>query len=94
MLLLNGCFITELFRKYNSIYLRDAHDPILQFGWMFSSLKRDPILFENQIPFFVLTKLFEMTKVPNQQDNLINLAMFFFQYRLLPFPSPYPRIKS
>jgi hypothetical protein len=69
MLLLDGCFITELFRKYNSMDLRYVHDPILQLGWMFSSLERDPILFENQIPFFVLTKLFEMTKVPTSKTT-------------------------
>jgi hypothetical protein len=42
------------------------------------------MLFENQIPFFVLTKLFEVTVIPNQQDNLIDLAILPLLL-LLPF---------
>jgi hypothetical protein len=83
MMLLDGCFIIELFRKLAMKDLRDESDPIFQFGWMFCSLTRDLLLFENQIPFFVLTKLFEMTEVPNQQDNIIDLAMLFFGIPLL-----------
>ena len=59
MLLLDGCFIIELFRRLVMMDLRDEHDPIFQFDWMFNSLNRDLLLFENQLPFFVLTKLFE-----------------------------------
>jgi hypothetical protein len=84
MLLLDRCFIIELFRKFTKKDLRDECDPIFQFGWMFCSLTRDLMLFKNQIPFFVLTKLLEVTVVSNKQDNLIDLAMllllllFFF----------------
>jgi hypothetical protein len=85
MMLLDGCFIIELFRKFEMLDLIDERDPILQFSWMFYSLKRDLLLFENQIPLFVLTKLFKMTKVPNQEGNLIDLAVLFFQVSLLPF---------
>ncbi|XP_062162472.1 UPF0481 protein At3g47200-like [Alnus glutinosa] len=85
MMLLDGCFIIELFRKFVMWDLIDQRDPIFQFSWMLYSLKRDLLLFENQIPFFVLTKLFEMTEVPNWQSNLIHLAVRFSQATLLPF---------
>jgi len=86
MMLLDGCFIIELFRKFARTDLRgDQCDPIFRLDWMFFNLKRDLLLFENQIPFFLLTKLLEITEVPNQQDNLIDLAVLFFQVSLLPF---------
>ncbi|XP_059446781.1 UPF0481 protein At3g47200-like [Corylus avellana] len=80
MMLLDGCFIIELFRKFRRRYLiGDPCDPIFQLDWMCPMLLCDVLLFENQLPFFVLTKLFEMTAVPNQQGNLIDLALFFLE---------------
>ncbi|KAF5464925.1 hypothetical protein F2P56_014962, partial [Juglans regia] len=61
MMLLDGCFIIELFRKCQMPHLRDKHDPIFQMCWMLAVIARDLILFENQLPYFVLTKLFEMS---------------------------------
>lgn len=54
MLLLDGCFIIELFRKLALKDLRDECDPIFRLDWMFYSLACDLMLFENQLPFFVL----------------------------------------
>ncbi|XP_059447889.1 UPF0481 protein At3g47200-like [Corylus avellana] len=86
MLLLDGCFIIELFRKFKKTDpIHDECDPIFRLDWMFYSLTRDLMLFENQIPSFVLTKLFEMTEVPNEQDHLINLAMFYLEGSLFSF---------
>ncbi|XP_059446778.1 UPF0481 protein At3g47200-like [Corylus avellana] len=78
MLLLDGCFIIELFRKLAVTDLREEFDPIFQVGWIFCTLKRDLLLLENQLPFFILTKLFEMTKVPNLHKEIIDLALHFF----------------
>ncbi|XP_059446782.1 UPF0481 protein At3g47200-like [Corylus avellana] len=85
MLLLDACFIIELFRKFEKMdQIHDECDPIFRLNWMLPSLWRDVLLFENQLPFFVLTKLYEMTAVPNQHDNLIDLAMSFLEDSLLP----------
>ncbi|KAI5649834.1 hypothetical protein M9H77_35839 [Catharanthus roseus] len=49
-------------------------DPI--FLLLAESWCRDLLLFENQIPFFILVKLFDMTKVPSSQEKgLIHLAI-------------------
>jgi hypothetical protein len=72
MMLLDGCFIIELFRKQARKELRDDHDPIFQLGWMLPMLWCDLVLFENQLPSFVLYELIEMTGVSNQQDNFIS----------------------
>jgi hypothetical protein len=83
MMLLDGCFIIELFRRFIKMDLRDECDPIFRLAWMRSKLSRDLVLFENQLPLFVLTKLIEMTKVPNQREDLIFMFMFYSRLGIL-----------
>ncbi|KAF5465149.1 hypothetical protein F2P56_015180 [Juglans regia] len=68
MMVLDGCFIIELFHKYE-IYRKtgDYHedDPIFQMWWVRSRIACDLLLFENQLPFFVLDKLFGMSESNN-----------------------------
>ncbi|KAL3506439.1 hypothetical protein ACH5RR_031821 [Cinchona calisaya] len=78
MLVLDGCFIVELLRKYNMNFLRDKNDVIFKMDWMIYWLQRDLMLFENQLPFFVLCKLFDLIEVPNQHSRFIYLALNFF----------------
>ncbi|KAJ1704664.1 hypothetical protein LUZ63_004443 [Rhynchospora breviuscula] len=53
MLLFDGCFILELFYKW----LCDNPDSLFKEGWGPSTIISDLLLFENQIPFFVIEKL-------------------------------------
>ncbi|GFY81626.1 transmembrane protein, putative [Actinidia rufa] len=85
MMLLDGCFIIELMRKFEMAYLREKNDPIYKMDWTVNSLQRDLMLFENQLPFFILCKLFDIIEVPNQHKRLIYLALCFFR-DLLPGP--------
>ncbi|KAL2249380.1 UPF0481 protein At3g47200-like isoform X2 [Sesamum indicum] len=78
MLVLDGCFIIDLARKSNMPHLREKNDPIFHMEWIMNSLQRDLMLFENQIPFFVLCKLFDLIEVPNQHSRLIYLLLSFF----------------
>ncbi|KAL0403632.1 UNVERIFIED_CONTAM: hypothetical protein Sradi_2004000 [Sesamum radiatum] len=78
MLVLDGCFIIDLARKSNLPYLREKNDPIFHMDWIMNSLQRDLMLFENQIPFFVLCELFDLIEVPNQHSRLIHLLLSFF----------------
>lgn len=82
MLVLDACFIIELLRKSNG---RDSgdhdhdRDPIFQMAWILNSLKRDLILFENQIPFFILCKMFDLIiDEPNQHQKLIEMFSVFY----------------
>lgn len=36
------------------------------------------MLFENQLPFFILVDLFNMTKIPDPQDNIVDLLIRFY----------------
>lgn len=77
MVVLDGCFIIELVRKFNMAELKEKDDPIFKMEWILSSLQRDLILFENQLPFPVLCKLFDLIEAPNQHDRLIYLLCGF-----------------
>ncbi|KAJ0054314.1 hypothetical protein Pint_02967 [Pistacia integerrima] len=77
ILLLDGCFISELFRKDAKEELRDPNDPIFTIACLQEYLNHDLILLENQIPWLVLERLFTLTKLsPN--ESLIKLALDFF----------------
>ncbi|KAG6731328.1 hypothetical protein I3842_01G124300 [Carya illinoinensis] len=85
MMLLDGCFIIELFRKWDGSSPRDGHDPIFELDWMLPKIARDLLLFENQLPFFVLSKLFLMIENQSVQIRRFgDLALLFF-HGSLPF---------
>ncbi|EYU24259.1 hypothetical protein MIMGU_mgv1a019904mg, partial [Erythranthe guttata] len=69
MLVLDGCFIIDLVRKCNMIYLREKNDPIFHMDKIVNSLQQDLMLFENLVPFFILCKLFDLIDIPNQHSS-------------------------
>lgn len=79
MLLLDGCFVIEVIRKFEMAYLRNKNDPIFQMDWIVISLQRDLILFENQLPFFILCKLFDLIEAPDNRSRFMYLALCFFR---------------
>ncbi|KAJ9555221.1 hypothetical protein OSB04_009835 [Centaurea solstitialis] len=81
MMLLDGCFIIELFYKACCKGIRRRGDPFLATYHVFFRLRHDLILLENQIPFFVLQHLFDLVPVPKQCGDytLIELAFRFFK---------------
>ncbi|XP_069152475.1 UPF0481 protein At3g47200-like [Solanum lycopersicum] len=72
MLLLDGCFVVEFIRERVEIGPR-LEDEIIKsdIGCIYKQILRDLMLLKNQLPFFVLDKLHEMTK----QDDDIPLAI-------------------
>ncbi|KAH6780306.1 hypothetical protein C2S52_011543 [Perilla frutescens var. hirtella] len=77
MLLLDGCFIIELIRNYWFDDLRENNDHIFQFDQILSQIRHDLMLLENQLPFFVLNQLFNMTKMEDPEDSIYHLLLFF-----------------
>jgi Plant protein of unknown function len=77
MLLLDGCFILEYFlKRHNSEF--DAFFGIT--GW---SVKSDLLLLENQIPFFIIDKLFNIVQGSNEgscneECRLLKLLVKYF----------------
>ncbi|CAN1231657.1 UPF0481 protein At3g47200 [Linum perenne] len=83
MMLLDGCFILELFLRYSNPDPKLQSDPIFTTSWMILTLQRDLALLENQIPFFVLEWLFNFTvrRTANglSTPSLPDLALRFFR---------------
>lgn len=84
MLVLDGCFVIELFRKFGGVVPFEADDPLLSMSWVYSFFLRDLIRLENQIPFFVLQCLFDLTRMPGEESgpSLSNLTLKFFNNAL------------
>ncbi|CAL0310400.1 unnamed protein product [Lupinus luteus] len=83
MLILDGCFLIELFRKDEGLVLSEENDPLFSMLWILPIFCRDFLKLENQIPFFVLERLFELSKLP--EENLTKSALDFFN-KSLPLP--------
>ncbi|GMN65213.1 hypothetical protein TIFTF001_034278 [Ficus carica] len=67
----DGFFLIELFR---GTWRRDrGNDMLFNRIWMMPLLKRDMLLFENQIPLFVLRSLFALTDQTHNEYDLVNL---------------------
>ncbi|KAG5527552.1 hypothetical protein RHGRI_028456 [Rhododendron griersonianum] len=85
VMIVDGCFLLELFRRDAFLVPRHQDDPIYNTSWMLENLYHDLILLENQIPWFVLECLFNLTaSVQEEEDNfLIELVHSFFQTMML-----------
>ncbi|XAR64640.1 hypothetical protein NMG60_11008393 [Bertholletia excelsa] len=81
---LDGCFIIELFRKYGKVVPVEPGDPLTSMSWVYSFFLRDLIRIENQIPYFILQELFDLTRMPGEESgpSLSDLALGFFNNTL------------
>ncbi|KAM7267380.1 hypothetical protein ACFE04_009546 [Oxalis oulophora] len=83
MLVMDGCFIIELFRKeeygVGDEENKESYDPIFTMSCLRQNLNHDLILLENQIPWFVLEILFDHTKIKDEKRPLDHLAIKFFE---------------
>ncbi|KAF8403232.1 hypothetical protein HHK36_011333 [Tetracentron sinense] len=80
MMVLDGCFIVELFRMVGRQVRVEEDDPIFSMSWIFPFLTRDLLKLENQLPYFVLQTLFDLSKMPGEDTgpSLATLALKFF----------------
>ncbi|CAB4293861.1 unnamed protein product [Prunus armeniaca] len=74
MMILDGCFLIELFRKYQS-HQEDVNDPIFRMDCMFQYLCHDLLLLENQLPWFVLQHLYHLTLDPYKSSPSLTVLM-------------------
>ncbi|KAJ4770884.1 hypothetical protein LUZ62_055141 [Rhynchospora pubera] len=82
MLLLDGCFILEFLLKLK------AEDwlAICSLNWAIESLSSDLCLLENQIPFFVIHKLFEIQNGCSQNCDQGLCPLLNLIYEVMPWP--------
>ena len=85
MMLLDAVFIMELFlRNCHNNSFGESDDLILTQSWLGRNITRDLILLENQIPFFVLQKLYDNV-VPDENKKkehtcFVHLAIEYFAF--------------
>ncbi|KAL2543047.1 Plant protein of unknown function (DUF247) [Abeliophyllum distichum] len=79
MLLLDGCFIIEFLRKFQNKKCRDKDDPIFQYGHIKNHLLDDLMVFENQIPFFIIHRLFDI--IITDTGESINILIWPLQQK-------------
>ncbi|ESR34127.1 hypothetical protein CICLE_v10006434mg [Citrus x clementina] len=83
MLLLDACFIVELFRKFK-LDLWDDDDDVFQTSWVRKKLGRDLLLADNQLPLFVLQEFFDATKMPEDKETNFQDLILSFLSKALP----------
>ncbi|KAM1009234.1 hypothetical protein ACFX13_045533 [Malus domestica] len=59
MMVLDGCFLIELFRKGPSDEQHDENDPVYRMSGIRLYLYHDLLLLENQLPWFVLERIYK-----------------------------------
>ena len=80
MIMLDVSFILELFRR-DLCGIRRSDDPIFVEDWLFSMVWQELLLLENQLPFFVIQKIYDLA-LPSlsKEFSLIHLTFIFFRY--------------
>ncbi|KAJ3685464.1 hypothetical protein LUZ61_014628 [Rhynchospora tenuis] len=82
MLLLDGCFILEFLLKLKAKDLL----AICSLNWAIECLSSDLCLLENQIPFFVIHKLFEIQNGCSQNCAQGHCPLLNLIYEVMPWP--------
>ncbi|XP_031253618.1 UPF0481 protein At3g47200-like [Pistacia vera] len=82
MLVLDGCFVLELFRGAAEGFKQlgyPRNDPIFAMRGSMHSIQRDMIMLENQLPLFILDRLLGLQiGYPEQKGLVAKLALRFF----------------
>lgn len=91
MMVLDGCFVLELFRGVSEGFMRlgyPRNDPVFAMRGSMHSIQRDMIMLENQLPLFILDRLFGLQfGEPEQRGLVAKLALRFFD-PLMPTDEP------
>ncbi|XP_037494221.1 putative UPF0481 protein At3g02645 [Jatropha curcas] len=85
MMIIDGCFLIELFRRFAKIVQPSEDDPLFKLPWLPKILMTELLLLENQLPWFVLHRLFDLTKVDHGAEtrSLVELVQHFFFWNAL-----------
>ncbi|EEF43082.1 UPF0481 protein At3g47200 [Ricinus communis] len=84
MMLVDGCFIIELLLKYSIKSLRRRNDKIFTTPGMLFDVRCNLILLENQIPLFILQRLFQVVPIPRQCIYTFAELCFRFFRNMIP----------
>ncbi|KAG4941543.1 hypothetical protein JHK87_045414 [Glycine soja] len=74
MILIDACFIIELFLRFYRYNYWRGKDPVLLKSWMRMQIRRDLILLENQLPFFVLEELYNLAGMNQEFPSFLQIS--------------------
>ncbi|OMP03305.1 hypothetical protein COLO4_10497 [Corchorus olitorius] len=78
MMVLDGCFVVELLRKFKNPELIEVSDILFYDNVNLDNVTRDLLLFENQLPFWFLSMIFGLTKLPHEGENDLGFMVIDF----------------
>ncbi|KAL5976795.1 hypothetical protein ACLOJK_021129 [Asimina triloba] len=83
-MLLDACFVLQVLLKETRRRPVSPDDPIFRDRLLFHKLKRDLLLLENQIPFVLLQRLYDLIGSPNEgiTASLLTVVQEFFRDRI------------
>ncbi|KAF8406280.1 hypothetical protein HHK36_008365 [Tetracentron sinense] len=91
MMVLDGCFVLELFRGVAEGFKQlgySRNDPVFAMRGFMHSIQRDMIMLENQLPLFILDRLLGLQiGEPDQRGLVAKFALRFFD-PLMPTDEP------
>ncbi|XP_022632289.1 UPF0481 protein At3g47200 isoform X1 [Vigna radiata var. radiata] len=85
MILVDACFIIELFLRCHEYSYWMEKDPLLLKPWMLDYIQDDLLLLENQLPFFVLEQLYNLT---GMNEKLLDITFNYFKKESLRIMCP------
>ncbi|KAM5559564.1 UPF0481 protein [Rosa sericea] len=81
LMVVDGCFLIELFRKYGRVVGFERDDPLINMFWVIPFMVRDFLRLENQIPYFILEHLYDLiTKSEDRQDSVKSLSLLALNF--------------
>ncbi|KAF5207264.1 hypothetical protein FRX31_003149 [Thalictrum thalictroides] len=86
MMLLDGCFIIELFFKFWAYNRKPSSDPLFRIASTISVVRVDMLLLENQLPLFILEHIFRLYTATNETYPgipFLRLVLHFFNFKIL-----------
>ncbi|TKY46087.1 UPF0481 protein [Spatholobus suberectus] len=79
MILVDACFIIEHFLRCHRYEYWEKKDPLMQKPWMILDITRDLILLENQLPFFVLEALYDLTGMKHEFPPFLKITFNYLK---------------
>ncbi|XP_012090700.2 UPF0481 protein At3g47200 isoform X1 [Jatropha curcas] len=85
MILTDAAFLIMVLLKFSCPELQSSNDRIYSRPWMSRDVRYDILLLENQLPFFILEDLYDVSGIPNKLQkpglSMIKLVHSFFKIK-------------
>ncbi|KAK6914225.1 Protein of unknown function DUF247, plant [Dillenia turbinata] len=96
MMLFDSCFIVEIIRRFYGEEEVHDDDPMFIYEGSLSTIWRDLVLFDNQLPFFVLQRYYDLTLRPQSgretKSGTLSFCKMALPFIVYPIGGPYCRL--